>query len=121
MMLPLVPAKTIPPAATGVEKRHGSAGVASARRPRHKGSNFELSHEYAIRRREFPRSLMAATLTPNTNRATFAIGNEQTAKRVVDLLTASFFDGQAAITAFARFGVSGTESVHFGEMPDRGP
>src|SRR5258708_33243962 len=63
---------------------------------------------------------MAATLTPNTNRATFAIGNEQTAKRVVDLLTESFFEGQAAITAFEGFGGRWDVSVHFAEMPDQG-
>src|SRR5713226_479618 len=43
---------------------------------------------------------MASTITPNTHRATFAIGDEQTAKRVVDLLNESFFEGQAAIAAF---------------------
>ena len=63
---------------------------------------------------------MAATLTPNTNRATFAIGNEQTAKRVVDLLTESFFEGQAAIAAFEGFGGRWDVAVHFAEPPDQG-
>ena len=45
---------------------------------------------------------MTDTLTPSTHRANFAIGSEATARRVVDLLTESFFEGQAAIAAFAR-------------------
>jgi ribosomal protein L11 methyltransferase len=61
---------------------------------------------------------MTSTLTPSTHRATFAIGNEQTAKRVVDLLNESFFEGQAAIAAFegpdGRWGIT----VHFAEPPD---
>jgi len=62
---------------------------------------------------------MASTLTPSTHRATFAIGNEQTAKRVVDLLTESLVEGQAAITAFE--GVTGRWdiTVHFAEAPDQ--
>ena len=43
---------------------------------------------------------MTSTLTPSTSRASFAIGREATAKRVVDLLTESFFEGQAVIAAF---------------------
>src|ERR1700726_5302592 len=62
---------------------------------------------------------MTTTLTPSTHRATFPIGNEQTAKRVVDLLTESFFEGQAAIAAFE--GASGRWdiTVHFAEAPDQ--
>jgi ribosomal protein L11 methyltransferase len=59
------------------------------------------------------------TLTPSTHRATFAIGNEQTAKRVVDLLTESFFEGQAAIAAFEGPGGRWDISVHFAEAPDQ--
>jgi len=62
---------------------------------------------------------MTSTLTPATSRANFAIGNEQTAKRVVDLLTESFFEGQAAIAAFegadGRWGIT----MHFAEAPDQ--
>jgi ribosomal protein L11 methyltransferase len=47
---------------------------------------------------------MISTITPSTHRATFAIGNEHAAKRVVDLLTESFVEGQAAIAAFERAG-----------------
>ena len=43
---------------------------------------------------------MTSTLTPAPDRASFAIGNEEAAKRVVDLLTESFDDGEAAIAAF---------------------
>src|SRR5664279_3380340 len=62
---------------------------------------------------------MTSTLTPSTHRATFAIGNEQTAKRVVDLLTESFFEGQAAIAAFEGPGGRWGITVHFAEAPDQ--
>ena len=62
---------------------------------------------------------MTSTLTPSTHRASFAIGNEQTAKRVVDLLTESFFEGQAAIAAFEGPGGRWDITVHFAEAPDQ--
>jgi ribosomal protein L11 methyltransferase len=62
---------------------------------------------------------MTPTLTPSTHRATFAIGNEQTAKRVVDLLTESFFEGQAAIAAFEGPGGRWDITVHFADPPDQ--
>ena len=58
-------------------------------------------------------------LTPSTRRASFAIGNEQTAKRVVDLLNESFFEGQAAIAAFEGPGGRWSITVHFAEPPDQ--
>ena len=58
------------------------------------------------------------TLTPATRRASFAIGSEATAKRVVDLLTESFFEGQAAIAAFEGAGGRWDITVHFAEPPD---
>jgi len=61
---------------------------------------------------------MTSTVTPSTTRASFAIGNEQTAKRVVDLLTESFFEGQAAIAAFEGPGGRWDITVHFAEAPD---
>jgi ribosomal protein L11 methyltransferase len=61
---------------------------------------------------------MTTTLTPSTRRATFAIGNEQTAKRVVDLLNESFFEGQAAIAAFERPDGRWDITAHFAEPPD---
>ena len=42
------------------------------------------------------------SITPATHRAGFAIGDEHAAKRVVDVLTEIFFDGQAAVAAFER-------------------
>jgi ribosomal protein L11 methyltransferase len=62
---------------------------------------------------------MDSTVTPSTHRASFAIGNEQTAKRVVDRLTESFFDGQAAITAFEGAGGRWCITLHFAEAPDQ--
>ena len=62
---------------------------------------------------------MTSTLTPSTSRATFAIGSEQTARRVVDLLTESFFEGQAAIAAFERSDGRWDITVHFAEAPDQ--
>jgi ribosomal protein L11 methyltransferase len=62
---------------------------------------------------------MTSTLTPSTHRANFAIGNEQTARRVVDLLTESFFEGQAAIAAFARPDGLWDITVHFADPPDQ--
>src|ERR1700722_6826351 len=71
------------------------------------------------RLRHFPGPLMTSIITPSTSRATFAIGNEQTAKRVVDLLTESFFDGQAAIAAYEGPGGRWGITVHFAEAPDQ--
>jgi ribosomal protein L11 methyltransferase len=62
---------------------------------------------------------MTATLTPSTHRATFAIGNEQTARRVVDLLNESFFEGQAAIAAFERSDGRWDVTMHFSDPPDQ--
>jgi ribosomal protein L11 methyltransferase len=62
---------------------------------------------------------MTFTLTPSTHRASFAIGDEIVAKRVVDLLTESFFEGQAAIAAFEGPGGRWDITVHFAEAPDQ--
>jgi ribosomal protein L11 methyltransferase len=62
---------------------------------------------------------MTSTITPGISRATFAIGNEQTARRVVDLLTESFFEGQAAIAAFEAPGGRWDITMHFAEAPDQ--
>jgi ribosomal protein L11 methyltransferase len=61
---------------------------------------------------------MTSILTPSTHRATFAVGHEQTAKRLVDLLTESLDDSQAATVAFE--GPSGRWAItmHFSEAPD---
>jgi ribosomal protein L11 methyltransferase len=61
---------------------------------------------------------MTPTLTPQTYRATFAIGNEPTARRVADLLTESLDPNEVAIAAFegpdGHWGIA----LHFGEAPD---
>jgi ribosomal protein L11 methyltransferase len=62
---------------------------------------------------------MTSTLTPATSRATFAIGSEHTAKRVVDLLTESFFEGQAAIAAHERSHGRWDITLHFAQAPDQ--
>jgi ribosomal protein L11 methyltransferase len=62
---------------------------------------------------------MPSTITPATHRATFAIGSEATAKNVVDLLTESFFEGQAAIAAFERPDGIWDVTMHFAEAPDQ--
>jgi ribosomal protein L11 methyltransferase len=61
---------------------------------------------------------MASAITPSTHRATFAIGNELAARRVVDLLTESFFEGQAAIAASEGPGGRWDITVHFAQAPD---
>src|SRR6267142_3464484 len=54
----------------------------------------------------------------HTHRASFAIGAEQAARRVVDLLTEVFFEGQAAIAAFERPDGRWDVTVHFADPPD---
>ena len=62
---------------------------------------------------------MSSNITPATHRASFAIGGEATAKNVVDLLTESFAEGEAAIAAFERpDGIWGV-AVHFADAPDQ--
>src|SRR5258708_20195824 len=62
---------------------------------------------------------MNTTIPPLTSRATFAIGSELTARRVVDRLTESFFEGQAAIAAFERSDGRWDVTLHFAEAPDQ--
>ena len=59
------------------------------------------------------------SVTPATHRAGFAIGDEQAAKRVVDVLTEIFFEGQAAIAAFERPDGRWDVTVHFADPPDQ--
>jgi ribosomal protein L11 methyltransferase len=61
---------------------------------------------------------MTATLTPQTHRATLAIGDEQTARRVSDLLTESLDEDEAAVSAFE--GPSGRWdiTIYFADAPD---
>jgi ribosomal protein L11 methyltransferase len=58
-------------------------------------------------------------ITPSTSRASFAIGSQQTAKRVFDLLTESFVEGQAAIAASEGPDGRWDITVHFAEAPDQ--
>lgn len=62
---------------------------------------------------------MNPTLTPAGYRASFAIGDEQAAKSVVDVLTEIFVEGQAAIAAFEQPGGRWDVTLHFAEAPDK--
>jgi ribosomal protein L11 methyltransferase len=62
---------------------------------------------------------MASSTTPRTSRATFAIGEEPTARRVVDLLNESLDDDQAAVTAFEHADGRWDISLHFAGAPDQ--
>jgi ribosomal protein L11 methyltransferase len=59
------------------------------------------------------------TVTPSTHRASFAIGDEHAAKRVVDVLTEIFFEGEAAVAAFERPDGRWDVTVHFADAPDQ--
>ena len=59
------------------------------------------------------------TSTASTHRVSFAIGDEHTAKGVVDVLTEVFFEDQAAIAAFERPDGRWDVTVHFAEPPDQ--
>src|SRR5882672_8041765 len=59
------------------------------------------------------------TSAPSTHRAGFAIGDEQAAKRAVDMLTEVFFEGEAAIAAFERPDGRWDVTVHFADAPDK--
>jgi len=54
-----------------------------------------------------------------THRASFAIGDEQAARGVVDVLTEIFCEGEAAVAAFERPGGSWDITLHFAQAPDR--
>jgi ribosomal protein L11 methyltransferase len=62
---------------------------------------------------------LSMNLTPATHRATFAIGDEHAAKRVVDVLTEMYFEGEAAIAAFERPGGRWAVTLHFADAPDQ--
>jgi ribosomal protein L11 methyltransferase len=61
---------------------------------------------------------MASTTAPATSRASFAIGDERTARRVVDLLNESLDEDQAAVAAYERPDGRWDVSMHFAETPD---
>jgi ribosomal protein L11 methyltransferase len=61
---------------------------------------------------------MTSPIAATTSRATFAIGDERTARRVVDLLNESLDEGLAAVAAYERSDGRWSISVHFAEIPD---
>ena len=63
---------------------------------------------------------MTSAPTPATHRASFATADEQAARRVVDVLTEVFFEGEAAVAAFERPDGRWDVTVHFAEPPDQG-
>ena len=62
---------------------------------------------------------MTDALTPATSRATLAVGEEQIARRVADLLTENLEDGEAAVAAFARSEGRWDVAMHFADPPDQ--
>ena len=54
-----------------------------------------------------------------THRASFSIGNEAAARRVVDVLTEVFFEGDAAVAAFEQPDGQWDVTLHFAEAPDQ--
>src|SRR5512143_2895350 len=54
-----------------------------------------------------------------THRASFAIGSEAAARRVVDVLTEIFFEGDAAVAAFERPDGRWDVTLHFADAPDQ--
>ncbi|MFZ1173932.1 MAG: 50S ribosomal protein L11 methyltransferase [Bradyrhizobium sp.] len=62
---------------------------------------------------------MTTTLTPLTHRATFAIGDEQTARRASDRLSESLDEGEAAVAAFEGPTGRWAIAVHFADAPDQ--
>jgi ribosomal protein L11 methyltransferase len=61
---------------------------------------------------------MTSAPTPATHRVSFAISDEQAARRVVDVLTEIFFEGEAAVAAFERPDGRWDVTVHFAEAPE---
>jgi ribosomal protein L11 methyltransferase len=59
------------------------------------------------------------TCPASTHRVSFPIGDEPTAKGVVDVLTEVFFEDQAAIAAFERPDGRWAVTVNFAEPPDQ--
>ncbi len=57
---------------------------------------------------------------PTTHRASFAIGDERTARRVVDVLNESLDENSAAVAAYEHPDGRWEVSLHFAEAPDQG-
>jgi ribosomal protein L11 methyltransferase len=62
---------------------------------------------------------MTPTITPLTHRVTFAIGDEQSARRISDLLSESLDESEAAVAAFEGPTGRWDITVHFADAPDR--
>jgi ribosomal protein L11 methyltransferase len=62
---------------------------------------------------------MTSSQPSATYRASFAIGDEQAARRIVDTLTEVFFEGEAAVAAFERPDGRWDVTLHFAEVPDQ--
>src|SRR5215218_1573882 len=56
---------------------------------------------------------------PSTHRASFSIGSEIAAKRIVDVLTEMFFEDDAAVAAFEQPNGQWDVALHFANAPDR--
>ncbi len=59
------------------------------------------------------------TVTSATHRASFAIGDAHAARRVIDVLSEIFFDGDAAVAAFEQPDGRWDVALHFAEAPDQ--
>ena len=59
-----------------------------------------------------------ASSTPPVTQATFAIGDERTASRIVDAITESYPSHDLAIAAFEAPSGRWDITMHFGEPPD---
>ena len=57
--------------------------------------------------------------SPATHRASFTLPDEQAAKTAVDILTETFFEGEAAVAAFERPDGRWDVTVHFADAPDQ--
>ena len=58
-------------------------------------------------------------MQPSTHRASFSIGSEIAAKRIVDVLTEMFFEDDAAVAAFEQPNGQWDVALHFANAPDR--
>ena len=61
---------------------------------------------------------MTSTLTPQSHRATLAIGDEQAARRISDLLTETLDENEAAIGAFEGPGGRWDVTIYFADAPN---
>ena len=62
---------------------------------------------------------MASAPPPATHRVSFPISDEESAHRVVDVLTEVFFEGEAAVAAFERPDGRWDVTVHLADAPDQ--